>query len=71
MIRIFSDSTSDLSDELIRKYDITVLPLFIILGEKEYKDREDISPAEIFSWSDKNKTTPIRPLLPSRTYSRG
>ena len=34
MIRIFSDSTSDLSDELIRKYDITVLPLFIILGEK-------------------------------------
>lgn len=58
MIRIFSDSTSDLSDELIRKYDITVLPLFIILGEKEYKDREDISPAEIFSWSDKNKTTP-------------
>ena len=33
MIRIFSDSTCDLSKELIERYDITILPLHILLGE--------------------------------------
>jgi DegV family protein with EDD domain len=58
MVRIFSDSTSDLSDEQLDRYNITLLPLYIILGDKEYKDRVNITPAEIFRWSDENKTTP-------------
>ena len=29
MIRIFSDSTCDLSKELIERYDITILPLYL------------------------------------------
>lgn len=57
-IRIVSDSTCDLSAELIEKYDITVIPLCIILGEKSYFDGVDISPAQIYEWSDENKTTP-------------
>lgn len=58
MVRIFSDSTCDLSRELCERYDITLLPLYIILGDKDYRDGEDITPAEIFDWSDKHKTTP-------------
>ena len=58
MIRIFSDSTCDLSDELLKRYDITLLPLYIILGEKQYKDRVNITPQDIFKWSDEHKTTP-------------
>ena len=58
MIRIFSDSTCDLSDELLRRYGITLLPLYIILGEKQYKDRVNITPQDIFNWSDRHKTTP-------------
>lgn len=57
-IRIVSDSTCDLSAELIEKYDITIIPLCIILGEKSYYDGVDISPAQIYEWSDENKTTP-------------
>lgn len=57
-IRIVSDSTCDLSKELIEKYDITIIPLCIILGEKSYFDGVDITPAEIYKWSDENKTTP-------------
>ena len=57
-IRIVSDSTCDLSAELIEKYGITVIPLCIILGEKSYFDGVDISPAQIYEWSDENKTTP-------------
>lgn len=58
MVRIFSDSTCDLSDELLRRYDITLLPLYIILGDKQYKDRVNITPQDIFKWSDEHKTTP-------------
>ena len=57
-IRIVSDSTCDLSAELIEKYDITIIPLCIILGEKSYYDGVDISPTQIYEWSDENKTTP-------------
>lgn len=58
MVKIIADSTCDLSKELIEKYDITILSLHILLGEQEYRDGVDITPEEIFAWSDKNKTTP-------------
>ena len=58
MIRIIADSTCDLSKELIEKYDITILPLHIILGEEEYLDGVTITPDEIYKWSDANNTTP-------------
>ena len=57
-VKIISDSTCDLSKELIEKYNIDILPLHIVLGEKEYKDGLEIGPDEIFEWSDANKTTP-------------
>lgn len=58
MIKIISDSTSDLSKELIEKYNIDILPLYVHMGDKEYKDGIDITPDEIYKWSDDNKTTP-------------
>lgn len=58
MVRIYSDSTCDLSKELCERYNITILPLYIILGDKDYRDGENITPAEIFKWSDEHKTTP-------------
>lgn len=57
-VKIISDSTCDLSKELIEKYNIDILPLHIVLGEAEYKDGEEISPDEIYEWADANKTTP-------------
>lgn len=57
-VKIISDSTCDLSRELVEKYDITILPLHILLGDNEYRDGVDITPEEIFRWSDENKTTP-------------
>ena len=58
MIRICSDSTCDLSETLIRKYNITIIPLHIVLGDKEYRDRIEITQEEIFEWADQNKATP-------------
>ena len=58
MVKIISDSTCDLSPELVKRYEIDILPLHILLGEKEYRDGKDITPDEIFAWSDEHKTTP-------------
>ncbi|MGN0374804.1 MAG: DegV family protein, partial [Butyrivibrio sp.] len=57
-VKIISDSTCDLSQELTDKYNINILPLHIILGDKEYEDGKNIGPEDIYKWSDANKTTP-------------
>lgn len=57
-VKIIADSTCDLSEELLAKYDISLIPLHILLGERECEDGVDITPDEIYCWSDKNKTTP-------------
>lgn len=58
MVKIVADSTCDLSPELIGHYGISVLPLHILLGDEEYEDGRNITPEEIFAWSDEHKTTP-------------
>lgn len=63
-VRIIADSTCDLSKELIQKYDITIVPLCIVLDEKSYFDGEEISPEEIYKWSDEHKATPKTAAVP-------
>lgn len=58
MIKIISDSTCDLSKDLLEKYEVAILPLHIHLGEAEYEDGVNITPDEIYKWSDENKNTP-------------
>ena len=57
-IKIFADSTCDLSPDLIKKYNIGIIPLCIVLDEKSYYDGLEITPDEIYAWSDERKTTP-------------
>ena len=57
-VKIIADSTCDLSKDLLEKCDISVLPLHIVLGDKEYKDGLEISPDEIYEWSNTNKEAP-------------
>lgn len=58
MVRIIADSTCDLSQDLLEKYGVVILPLHILLGEDEYEDGRNIRPEEIFRWSDEHGTTP-------------
>ena len=57
-VAIIADTTCDLSIELKEKYQIKTFPLHIHLGDKEYSDGVDISPDDIYRWSDENKATP-------------
>ncbi|MCY8223771.1 DegV family protein [Bacillus haynesii] len=45
-IKIVTDSTADLSEELLREYHISVLPLSISIDGTVYRDRFDIQPDE-------------------------
>lgn len=47
-LKIICDSLSDIPKELVEKYDIEVVPLTVILNEKEYKDGIDISKDEFY-----------------------
>ncbi|MBQ7857073.1 MAG: DegV family protein [Oscillospiraceae bacterium] len=47
-IKILSDSTCDLSQDLLQKHDITIVPLTIIKNDKDFKDGITITPDVIF-----------------------
>lgn len=57
-IKIIADSTCDLSEQLTERYGITVVPLSIEMDGRSYKDGSEITPEEIYQWSDLTGKTP-------------
>lgn len=49
-IKISTDSTSDLTKELIEKHDIGITPLCVVLGGKALRDGIDVTPTDIFEF---------------------
>ena len=47
-IKILSDSTCDLSPELLEKLNVTILPLTVIKDGEAFLDNVTITPADIF-----------------------
>lgn len=56
-IAITAESTIDLSNELLEKYNIKTTPFTVTLGEKSYKDGE-ITSSEIIKYVDENGILP-------------
>ena len=54
-VKIISDSTCDLSPELLERYDIAITPLCVIKDGKEFHDGVDITPADIFAHVDSGR----------------
>jgi len=57
-VRIVADSTCDLSKELLEQYEISVIPLCIVMNDKSYYDGVEVTPDQIYEWADANRTTP-------------
>jgi DegV family protein with EDD domain len=47
-VKIFSDSTSDLPQGWKQKYDVGIVPLYVIFEEGTYKDGVEITPEEVY-----------------------
>lgn len=55
-IKLICDSLSDVPDDILKKYDIDLMPLIVILDGHEYRDRYDISGDEFYKkLRDENK----------------
>ena len=57
-ITISSDSTCDLSQELVDRYNIHILPMGVTLGDKMYRDGIDITPDQIYAHHEKTGQLP-------------
>ncbi len=57
-IKIIADSTCDLPKNLLEKYEIDLFPLHVHLGDNHYLDGVDITPDQIYFWSNQTKQSP-------------
>lgn len=59
VITISTDSTADLSKELYEQYNIQVVPLSVVVGDKAYKDNGvDITPNDVYDAVEKLNIMP-------------
>ena len=47
-VKIVTDSTADLPDQLVKELGITVVPIYVRFGEEVYRDRVNISEDEFY-----------------------
>ncbi len=57
-IGLVTDSLSDLTEGLYKKYDIKMIPLNILFGEENYKDVIDLSPEKFYEMQAKSAVLP-------------
>ena len=55
-VRITADSTCDLSPELIRKYDLGIAPLSVIIDGEVFHDGVDVTPRDVFRAAEAGKS---------------
>lgn len=67
-VKITVDSTCDLSKELIEKNDITVIPLYVVLGDTSLRDGVEISPDMIYDYVSNNNALPKTSACPLDDY---
>jgi DegV family protein with EDD domain len=63
---IVTDSLSSIPQELIDRYQITVVPQVLIWGEEEFLDRVNITPMEFYS---RLRTDPVMPTTSQATVA--
>ncbi len=57
-VKIISDTTCDLSPELIEKYDIVTTPLYVTMGEAAKKDGIEVTPDDIYKYVEESGKLP-------------
>lgn len=60
-IAVVTDSTSDLRKDDLLKYGINSMPLKVIYSDRQYEDRVDITPAEVYNNMEKEVPTTSMP----------
>lgn len=69
-VKITADSTCDLSQEIINKLDIQIIPLYVNLGDKTCRDGVDIVPDDIFKYVTDTGKLPKSAAVPISDYKQ-
>lgn len=69
-VRIITDSASDISQEQADKWGITVIPLKVRFGDREFLDGVTLSPHEFYDMLEKAPELPKTSQIPPYEYSR-
>jgi DegV family protein with EDD domain len=48
-IRLVTDSTVNMPDDLAKNYQITIVPVYVVIGDKSYKDYVEMPPEKFYS----------------------
>lgn len=70
-IKILTDSGSDLTPELCEKYDVSIMPLTVLMGDKEYADGQDVSSQALMTFIEDGgipKTSQVKPQVMEDTF---
>ncbi|HEY2493008.1 MAG TPA: DegV family protein [Paenibacillus sp.] len=65
-IKIFADSTCDLPSAWIHKYEIDVVPLYVVFGDESLRDVIDITPTQLYQRVSQSGSLP-KTAAPSPT----
>jgi len=57
-IALITDSTCDIPDDLLEKYDVAVVPSLVIWGDEVLRDRVDIQPEEFYERLERDPVFP-------------
>lgn len=57
-VKVVVDSTSDITAQLAKEWDITIVPAYVVFGSKCYRDRLDISEDEVYAKLDQDSVFP-------------
>jgi uncharacterized protein len=68
-IALVTDSTCDLSQDLIDKYQINMLPININFGENHYLDKVTIQPGQFYSMLDEDIEYPKSAQINEKTFT--
>lgn len=69
-IKILTDTGCDLPKELIKEYNIDILPLIVIKDDNEYLDRVDIQPKEVYEKMRQGVVYKTAQISPNRFYEK-
>jgi len=61
-IALMTDSTCDISEDLIQQYGITIIPELVIWGDQTFRDRIDITPQTFYERIEKDPVMPTTTL---------
>jgi len=57
-VKVFVDSTADLSPQQLEAFNISVLPLYVTMGDESFRDGVDITTAQLYKMAEEFQTLP-------------